>query len=241
LLLRTEMRLKVGARKGYKRALSAGQIVALRQGIRDAIAEYRVNARRAHIIRGRREIEIEIRHPLGFLLIEFCLLVGCRPGEAAKLRRDAIDGDLAKIGKHKNSRQQVERVLHISAEAKAVIEEAEVWRREDASPYVFPGPGRQRGKLGYIRHPWAYAATLAKRIGIHLTAHSMRSIHINALRRVGRTAEQIAPVVGHLRAKTTLEHYVEVSEEEVRDSLAAANEAFKGTRSRGRVSSLPVY
>ncbi|MFC7538749.1 tyrosine-type recombinase/integrase [Siccirubricoccus deserti] len=235
LLTKCDERLRIGTRKGYKRALSPEQIVALRQAVRDAIAEYRVNARRAHIIQGRREVEVEIRHPLGFLLIEFCLLVGCRPGEAAKLRCDAIDGDQARVGKHKNSRRQIDRILYISAEAKTVVSEADAWRRREGlntSPYVFAGPGRQRDKQGYIRHAWAYAATLAKRTGIHLTAHSMRSIHINALRRVGRTAEQIAPVVGHLRAKTTMEHYVEVSEEEVRDTLAAANDAFKGTRSR---------
>jgi integrase len=237
LLTRTDERLKVGARKGYKRALSVEQVAALRQAIRDAIGEYRVNARRARLVQGRRDIEVEIRHPLGFLLIEFCMLVGCRPGEAAKLRRDAIVGDRAVVGKHKNSRRQVDRVLHISAEAVAVLDEADAWRRRerrfDASPYVFPGPGRQRTKSGYIRHAWAYAATLSKRTGIHVTAHSMRSIYINALRKMGRTAEQIAPAVGHLRAKTTIEHYVAVSEDEVRDTLAAANRAFEGTRHRG--------
>jgi integrase len=235
LLLKSDERLKVGARTGYKRALTPEQIANLRQAIRDANAEYRVNARRVHIIQGRREVEVELRHPLGFLLIEFCLLVGCRPGEAAKLRRDAIHGDQARVGKHKNSRRQVDRVLHISAEAQAVIEEAGAWRRReglDTSPYVFAGPGRQRSKSGYIRHPWAYAATLAKRTGMHFTAHSMRSIYINALRKVGRTAEQIAPVVGHLRAKTTMEHYIAVTEEEVRDTLVAADEAFRGTRQR---------
>ena len=237
--------LKPKETQGYARALAPDQLVVLRRAIRDCISNFTRNRRSA-------PNQAEHRHPMGFLLLEFCLLTGCRPGEAAKLKIADIGSTRIELHmehnrvrktalrEHKTARRGGQRTIYLSEEARGVLEQAEKWRHReglDASPYVFAGPGKQRSKCGYIRHPHCYARALSERVQIDLKAHSMRSLYINALRQSGVTVECIAPIVGHANPSTTMQHYVTVTEDEVRRAVDIGNQIFSEASSRPAVES----
>lgn len=206
--------------RGYARALDQDGLAKLRSAIREAVDTYTRNRSRG---------VGEKRHPLGYLLLDFCLLTGCRPGEAAKLRLTDIDGNVATLARHKTSRRGGVRKIQIGSEARRIMDEAAVWRRAerlDDTGLIFPGTGPQRSTTGIMRAPYLYAASIRAKTGLDIRAHSMRSILINALRAKKTDINVIAQMVGHADSRTTVRHYVQVTDTEIRDAVAATDSIF---------------
>ncbi len=171
-------------------------------------------------------------HRLGRLALLALVLTGCRKGEIACLRRDAVaaDGSLL-LARHKTSaRSGPKRVpgsdglRSVLAEANAVVQElahgqpTERLRRALLdSPHVFPSIARNAmGKpiSAALDDTWSEARRLAG-LPQAMTVHGIRGAFITQAQRMGIPVATVAAMVGHESPMTTLRHYSAPTQSEV--------------------------
>lgn len=171
-------------------------------------------------------------HRVGRLALLALVLTGCRKGEIASLRRDAIaeDGSLLLI-RHKTSARTGPKRIPTSDDLRAVLEDARslVQALGEAQPtprlrtalitsdYVFPSIARNA--LGRPIGPalddaWAEARRLAA-LPPSMTIHGIRGAFITQAQRMGIPVGTVAAMVGHESPLTTLRHYTAPTASEV--------------------------
>lgn len=204
--------LKARKVKGYKRGYEIGKVTAFRQAIDRRLAQYRPNT--------------SDPHPFGFLMLEFGLLVGARPGEIARLRLEWLRPDNSfVVGKHKTSHLTNEdRVIRLSDDALLMLEKIAGWRKvlKLENGYVFPSP---TGK-GHFHSAKRHMETLREELGVDWTPHSLRSIFINALKAAGVDEHTTAHMIGD-DPETVRRHYTETTPEQVDAALQKAASLFR--------------
>lgn len=159
-------------------------------------------------------------------------LTGCRKGEIAGLRWDAIapDGSLVLV-RHKSSMRSGPKRVPGSAALTAVLTdmkecgrrltEAQPTTRLQAalrdSPFVFPSIARNAMGQPIQRildDTWAEVRSLAG-LPPTMTIHGLRGAFITQAQRLGVPLGTVAAMVGHENAQTTLRHYTVPTASEV--------------------------
>lgn len=174
-------------------------------------------------------------HPVGRLALLALVLTGCRKGEIATLRRDAVaeDGSLL-LTRHKTSARSGAKLIPGSDDLRAVLEEARRVARTLGeaqptprlraalldSPYVFPSLARNA--LGRpigpaLNDAWVEARRLAS-LPPSMTVHGIRGAFITQAQRMGVPVATVAAMVGHESPLTTLRHYTAPTHSEISDN-----------------------
>jgi integrase len=171
-------------------------------------------------------------HRIGRLALLALILTGCRKGEIASLRRDAVaeDGALL-LTRHKTSARSgpkripgSEGLTAVLAEARQVVEtiaeHQPTLRLRHAlldSPHVFPciarnAIGRPIGRA--LDEVWVEVRSLAG-LPTSMTIHGIRAAFITQAQRMGVPVATVAAMVGHESPLTTLRHYTAPTQSEV--------------------------
>jgi integrase len=171
-------------------------------------------------------------HRVGRLALMALILTGCRKGEIASLRWDAVaeDGALL-LTRHKTSARSGPKRIPVSDALTAVLGEARQTVKEIAerqptprlraalldSPYVFPciarnAMGQPIGPA--LRDAWAEVRSLAA-LPPSMTIHGIRGAFITQAQRMGVPVATVAAMVGHESPLTTLRHYTAPTHSEV--------------------------
>lgn len=222
-----------GRSRGHSRALTEVQMAAVFAAIREVKENYNPRA-------PKRPDGITNIHPLGAMLVEFCLVTGCRPGEAQTLKWSELDVARTRVIKveHKtDTATNSDRVIILTDVARAILAEAEAWRAKlkYTGEYVFVSVNRKKAKAEHISHGEHYARQVGLLAGlsVDIVAHSLRGIYINFSRSKGVPLEVIAQNVGHDSVNTTGQWYVRNTEEELLAGAMKAAEAFAAVRNAG--------
>jgi integrase len=171
-------------------------------------------------------------HRVGRLALLGLILTGCRKGEIASLRWDAVaeDGALL-LTRHKTSARSGPKRIPGSEALTMVLNEArqvvkEIAERQPTprlrsalldSPYVFPciarnAMGQPIGPA--LNDAWAEVRSLAE-LPASMTVHGIRGAFITQAQRMGVPVATVAVMVGHESPLTTLRHYTAPTQSEV--------------------------
>ncbi len=231
-----------GRRRGYKVDLLDEEIIALLRGLEAARAAWKPGRKR------RAMDDHAIRNPAGLLVLEFCLMTGCRKSEAIWLYQFDIRGDTACVpdgdaastlresallDEHKTEGGGQMREIFLSPEARRVLALAAEWRKSIRyeGPLVFPGPsGKPCSTVNHSLDTAIQLGGMRRRIVVQ----SLRSAYVNYACRAGVPIEVVSRNVGHSDVRTTEAYYREVH----RRVQAAGNNAVSAefTRLRERLA-----
>jgi integrase len=177
-------------------------------------AEYRA------VFKAINELVTERRKdPSRLLACAFVIATGCRPIEAARLRRDDIyrDRGEAVLSEHKTfGRTGKPKVFFLTPLVLDVLDRADALHtvRGVKSEFVFPRRGREKASL-WLAKTWR---SIRKRTGLDIELRQFRSGFINVADDAGMTLDQIAGITGHASVRTVKRHYLIVEEKRARDN-----------------------
>jgi integrase len=164
--------------------------------------------------------------PARLLACLFVAYSGCRPIEAARLRREFIDrkDGVIRLYEHKTFKiTKQPKLFSLAGPIGELIDRAEALHtaRADNCPFIFPRRGKQRASA-WLARTWE---AICKRAGVKLNLRHLRSGLINTLDDAGFTPKEVAGVTQHMSLDTVNRHY-------------RAIEQKKGTIDAGRAATL---
>jgi integrase len=174
----------------------------------------------------------EPRYDLARLLaITRVILTGCRPCEAARLRREHVNRALgeAKLFEHKNFRRtRLPKLFFLSAPLIEVLDQAEQLHKARGVDCPFVFPRRTKGSLSnWLAKTWK---AITKRAGVDIDMRQLRSGYINAADDLGYTKEQVAALTGHMSLTTIDRHYRVIDHKRAAVNAAHHVEVLAGLR-----------
>jgi integrase len=174
-------------------------------------------------------------HKVGRLALLALILTGCRKGEIAALRWDAIaeDGSLL-LTRHKTSARNgpkripgSDQLCQVIRDARGVVDKLaaaqptlRLQRGLSSSVYVFPSIARNAIGQPITRaldDTWVEVRTRAQ-LPPTMTIHGIRAAFITQAQRLGVPVATVAAMVGHESPQTTLRHYTTPTQAEVGQS-----------------------
>ena len=183
------------------------------------------------------------RHPVAFDIGRLIILQGMRPEEVLSLSKDHVDLEHRTLRVAKGKSRSARRTLDLTAESLTTLGRRMQWD----SPFVFPGmTARHRagkgnyqpvkGRRGFVfgshERPYTYSAyikahnAICEECGVLFDPYSLR--HTFATRFYTETKDIFAlqKVLGHADLKT-LQRYVHVDEEHVREAMRKFEEGLR--------------
>jgi integrase len=136
-------------------------------------------------------------------LLRFLWLTGCRPSEATNLTAKAVDWASACIvlRKHKTAHKGKARVIYLSAEASAVLDDQ---RTRHPTGLLFPNRnGGAWGRKVLAQKMWR----LQRKLGIRATAYGFRHTFASDALSNGVPDAQVAELLGHSGTAMLHKHY----------------------------------
>jgi integrase len=204
------------------------------QGRNVSKEEYAAILRAVNEMMGERKSD-----PARLLACLFVAYTGCRPIEAARLRREFVDrkAGVAKLHEHKNFKKTGKpKVFSLDGPIGALIDRAEAVHtaRADNCPFVFPRRGKQKASR-WLARTWK---AICRRAGVKIDLRHLRSGLINALDDEGLTQKEVAGVTQHMSLDTINRHYRAIEQKKaLKDAgrAAALIASFGGDDNRAPV------
>jgi integrase len=176
----------------------------------------------------------EVRQPVMRAFFRFCMMHGCRPGEARALRWSDIEGGYVTIAaamdqnEYRPSTKEKEvRVLPIHPECLAEMEALP----RSITGYIFTFRGKPLRKE-FVNASWRRAA---RRAGVEIscyqgTRHSLISQLLNA----GYSEALVRQIAGH-RCESTIQRYRHIKAESLRPLIERQQTVSKGEMPKGKL------
>lgn len=149
-------------------------------------------------------------------IVEILLSTGCRVSELTQIQLGDIEGNRIVV----HGKGAKDRNVYLNAKAKVAVD-AYLAKRQDGSPYLFPGTSREgterQRDAGHIGTGTVEGMVreLAKRAGIKRAyPHKFRRTCATFALRHGMPVEQVSKMLGHEKLTTT-QIYLDLSESEL--------------------------
>ena len=144
------------------------------------------------------------------LAILWVVFTGCRPIDAARLRRDEVKRarGIAELATHKTMMKTGPKTFFLTPQLLDLLDRAEALHklRKIACEFVFPRASGEKASQ-WLAKTWAAVKAAT---GLDIDLRQMRSGYINAADDAGLTFKQIAEMTGHASEATIKRHYHEV-------------------------------
>ena len=183
------------------------------------------------------------QHPLAFDIGRLIILQGMRPQEVLSLQKENVDLEHRHLRVAKGKSRSARRTLDLTVESVTIVGRRMRWD----SPFVFPGMAARhragkgnyqpvKGRRGFVfgshERPYTYSAyikahnAICEECGVLFDPYSLR--HTFATRFYTETKDIFAlqKVLGHADLKT-LQRYVHVDEEHVREAMRKFEEGLR--------------
>jgi integrase len=187
-------------------------------------AEYRAAIAAISIMMAERRND-----PARLLACAFVIATGCRPIEAARLRRDHVyrERGEAILPEHKTfNRTGQPKVFHLTPLVLHILDRADALHtmRAVESEFVFPRRAHQKAS-NWLARTWN---SVRKRAGLDIELRQFRSGYINLADDAGMSLEQIAGITGHASLQTVRRHYLVVEQKRARQNAVTVAERIQG-------------
>ncbi len=177
----------------------------------------------------------EITNPVTRAFFRFCMLHGCRPGEARALRWKDIEGGYVTIAAAMDQNEyrpytKTKRIRVLPLHPESVAEFATL-PRAIHNDYVFTVKGKPLRKE-YVNLTWRRAAT---RAGITVSCYEgTRHSFVSQLLNAGFSEALVREAVGHTSPKT-IDRYKHIKAESLRPLIDRVQTGCKGETDKGKL------
>jgi integrase len=157
-------------------------------------------------------------------IFRFCLLTGCRSGEAMSARWENVDLSAGKWSKPgSTTKQKTDHIVPLSAPAKQLLAGL---RRRTNGPWVFPADSKP-GHRVTVQKTWLAVCRAAKIAGLRV--HDLRHSFASQLASSGASLPLIGSLLGHSNPATT-HRYAHLFDDPQREAVERVGRIITGGR-----------